>query len=108
MPLVILMCDLWMRFSDIFGNLFMPVCYQCVNHYGFFSKKLLVFMLHSITGLSFVTPQISKQLGEITVKAMQFNFNAGVKESISSARRELKKIMPKGDKQKEAIKKAKV
>ena len=26
MPHVLLMCDLWMHFSDIFGNLFMPVC----------------------------------------------------------------------------------
>ena len=37
---------------------------------------------------------------------VQFNFNASVEESVSSACRELKKITPTGDKQKEALKKA--
>ena len=39
---------------------------------------------------------------------VQFNFNAGVEESISSARRELKKITPTGEEQKEALKKVDV
>ena len=39
---------------------------------------------------------------------VQFNFNASVEESVSSARRELKKITPTGDEQKEALKKADV
>ena len=37
---------------------------------------------------------------------VQFNFNSGVEESISSACRELKKITPTEDKHKEALKKA--
>ena len=39
---------------------------------------------------------------------VQFNLNASVEESVSSTRRELKKITPTGDKQKEALKKANV
>lgn len=39
---------------------------------------------------------------------VQFNFNTGVQESISSARRELEKITPTRDEQKEALKKAHV
>ena len=37
---------------------------------------------------------------------VQFNFNAGVEESVSLACRELKNITPTGDKQQEALKKA--
>ena len=39
---------------------------------------------------------------------MQFNFNSGVKESISLAHRELKKSCQLGEEQKEALKKANI